>query len=122
MRRIFFVLILLSIGFPIFSQVKEVRGRTSFKQGDIEFGFSASVGLNNTTTKETHTYYSYYDSTKNKYESEFSDEAIYLQIGAVIGYNILDGLSIEPEMDFHLSNGGFSVSLIGNLCYTFYLP
>lgn len=122
MKKKLIMLILLTIVCPIFSQVKEVRGRTSFNQGDVEFGFSFNIGMKKTTRKETYVYYNYYDSTKNKYESEFSDESIYLQIGAGVGYYIIDGLSIEPEMDLILSNGGYSVSLIGNLCYTFYIP
>lgn len=115
-------MILLTIEFPIYPQVKEIRGRTHFKKGDFEFGFSANLGQSTTTTKENYNSYNYYDSTISEYESEYSHGSIFLQIGANVGYYILDGLSIEPELDLRLLGGEFYVSLLGNVCYSFYIP
>lgn len=101
------------------SQVKVISGRPSFKQGNFEFSFSANVGESSRKSKDVFTYYDYYDSSYKSNSYNSSDGAIYVQIGASLGYYLIDGLSIEPELNLNIPFAQTSISLIGNLCYTF---
>jgi len=117
MRKIVLLLISLLITYSSSAQVKEIKGRQSFNQGDFEISFYTNLGKYSSSTKEISTY-----SGSQPYESSYSDGSIYLQVGASVGYYILNGWSIEPELDINLSFDGTSTSLLGNLCYTFYIP
>ncbi len=117
MRKIFFLIISLLITYSSSAQVKEIKGRQSFNQGDFEISFYTNLGKFSSSTKEISTY-----SGSQPYESSYSDGSIYLQVGASVGYYIINGLSVEPELDINLSFDGTSTSLLGNLCYTFYIP
>lgn len=105
-----------------YAQVNEKSERQSYKQGDWEFGFSANIGGSSKKTKGTNTY-SYNDGSQSStYSYDNNGKGIYIHLGVSTGYYIINGLSIEPELNLNLSLGGFSVSMLGNLCYTFYLP
>ena len=53
---------------------------------------------------------------------EYTESGIYLNIGIATGFYIINGLSIEPELDINFCSEGLSLSVLGNLCYTFYIP
>ena len=121
MKRIIFVLATLLIITSGFAQVNEKSRRQFFKQGDWEIGFSSNIGSSSVQTMGPHSwtlantphYSDYYEDTENW---------IYLNLGVSTGFYIVNGLSIEPELDLNSYAEGFSVSILGNLCYTFYLP
>lgn len=105
-----FILIMLSGN----AQVREVGIRQYYKQGDIELSFFSNLGKVIRTV-----------TTSSSYHEEYIYENNYLHffIGATVGYYIIDGLSIEPEVDFITIIGSDpSYAIIGNLCYTVYSP
>jgi hypothetical protein len=116
MKRINFILAILLIITSGNAQVNEKSERKFYKQGDWELGFSSNIGSINIQTMQPWfnglTYGSY----------EYSKKGIYLTLGVYTGFYIINGLSIEPELNLNLTSEGFSVSMLGNLCYTFYLP
>jgi hypothetical protein len=121
-------IILLSIIIPIlfvFPQVREIESRSYFKQGDVEFNFSTNIGVGFSTSNDFQTTQniSPYDSSYFEYSSKYSDRPFNLLFTASIGYCIIDGLSIEPELDINLiTDAETSISLIGNLTYNFNIP
>ena len=121
-------IIVLSIIIPImylYPQVREIESRSYFKKGDIEFNFSTNLGVGFSTSNVTQTTQniSPYDSSYYEYSHEYSDRPFNLLFTASFGYCIIDGLTIEPELDINLiTNAETSISLLGNLCYTFHIP
>ncbi len=122
MKQIFLLLMVLLIISTCNSQVKVISGRPLYKQGNFEFSFSANVGESSQKVKDVYSYYDYYDSSYHLNNYEHSDGALYVQVGASIGYYLIDGLSVEPELNLNIPFGQTSISLIGNLCYTFSVP
>ncbi len=93
-----------------YAQVREVGVRQYYKQGDIELSFFSNLGK----VIRTVTAYNY----RNE-EYTYEDDYLHFFIGATVGYYIIDGLSIEPEVDFITIIGSDpSYTIIGNLCYT----
>jgi len=122
MKSISLILAIFLIITSSYAQVNEKSERQFYKQGDWEFGFSANIGGSSKKTKETNTY-SYNDGSQSStYTYDYNEKGIYIHLGASTGYYIIDDFSIEPELNLNLSLGGFSVSMLGNLCYTFHLP
>jgi hypothetical protein len=111
MKRLNFILAVLLIITSGSAQVNEKSERKFYKQSDWEFNISSSIGRGSKQTKET--YYYSYDRT---------EKGTFCNLGISTGFFIIDGLSIEPEFDLNLNSEGLSVSLLGNMCYTFYLP
>ena len=109
MKRITFVLAIFAISTFCFAQVKEKSGHQFYKQGDWEFGFSSNIGNISMQTIEPNNY-------------NYTENGIYLNIGLSAGFYIINGLSIEPELDINSSSEGFFLSILGNLCYTLYIP
>ena len=122
MKFIFVMLTTLLFSTICISQVKVISSRPAFKQGAFEFSFAANVGESNNSVKEIYTYYNYYDSSYQLNDNNYSDGSLYVQLGASLGYYILDGLSIEPELNINIPFAQTSISLLGNLCYTFSVP
>jgi hypothetical protein len=122
MKRIFFVLATLLIITSGYAQVNEKSERQFYKQGDWEFGFSSNIGSSSTQTKGTSISYYSYDNTQYYYTYDYTGNGIYLNLGVSTGFYIFNGLSIEPEFTINSYIEGFSVSILGNLCYTLYLP
>ncbi len=56
------------------------------------------------------------------YYSDYTENGIYTNVGLSTGFYLINGLSIEPELDINLCSEGFSLTVLGNLCYTFYIP
>ncbi len=109
MKRIIFTLIIFII-IPLgYAQVNEESDRQFYKQGNWEIGFSLNIGYVQTIGEPD-------------YYSDNTADWIYLNLGVSTGFYIINGLSIEPELDINSYSGGISVSILGNLCYTFYLP
>jgi len=121
-------IILLSVIIPVMyihPQVREIESRSYFKQGDVEFNFSTNIGVGFSTSNVFNTIqnFSPYDSSYNEYSYNYSDRPFNLLFTASIGYCIIDGLTIEPELDINLiTDTETSISLIGNLTYNFSIP
>lgn len=109
MKRIIRVLAISLIITSGYAQVNEKPERQFYKQGDWEFRYSSNIGSISIQTIDP-TYYNHNES------------GIYLNIGIATGFYIMNGLSIEPELDINLCSEGLSLSVLGNLCYTFYIP
>lgn len=120
MKRIIFILAIVLIITSGYAQVSEKSERKFYKQGDWEFGFSLNIGGSSEQTKQTSTYSD--GSSQYSYTYDYTEKGFYTHLGVSIGYYIINGLSIEPEFDLNLYNWEISVSLLSNLCYTFYLP
>lgn len=108
----------------IYPQVREIESRTYFKQGDIEANVSTNLGVGFSTSNVTNTYqsYNYYDSSyhTDTYKSEYSDRPFNFLITASLGICIIDGLTVEPELDLNLiTDNEVSISILGNLAYNF---
>ena len=120
MKRISLILSILLIITSGYAQVNEKSEHQFYKQGDWEFGFSLNIGGSSEQTKETNTYS---DGSSQSYSTyDYTEKGFYTHLGVSTGYYIINGLSIEPEFDINLYSWEISVSLLGNLCYTFYLP
>lgn len=121
-------IIMLSVIIPIMyihPQVREIESRSYFKQGDVEFNFSTNIGVGFSTSNvfQTTRNFSPYDSSYNEYSYNYSNRPFNLLFTASIGYCIIDGLTIEPELDINLiTDAEISISLLGNLSYTFHIP
>ncbi len=109
MKRIIRVLAIFLIITSGYAQVNEKPERQFYRQGDWEFRYSSNIGSISIQTIDL-TYYNY------------EENGIYLNIGIATGFYIINGLSIEPELDINLCSEGLSLSVLGNLCYTFYIP
>ncbi len=121
-KIIFISLILLLL--DGYAQVREVGVRQYYKQGDIEFSFFMDLGNKTRIVENSSTEIYMLDDTtySNSYSFKHDSKSVEFIIGASVGYYIIDGLSIEPELGINLTDEGPSVTLIGNLCYTFYVP
>ena len=109
MQRIIRVLAISLLITSGYAQVNEKPERQFYKQGDWEFRYSSNIGSISIQTIDP-TYYNY------------EENGIYLNIGIATGFYIINGLSIEPELDINLCSEGLSLSVLGNLCYSFYIP
>ena len=109
MQRIIRVLAIFLIITSGYAQVNEKPERQFYKQGDWEFRYSSNIGSISIQTIDP-TYYNHTES------------GIYLNLGVATGFYIINGLSIEPELDINLCSEGFSLTVLGNLCYTFNIP
>ena len=112
MKRMILVTSIFLIITSGYAQVNEKAERQFYKQGDWEFGFSSNIGsISIQTTREPGSYY-----------NEYTENGIYVNVGIATGFYLINGLSIEPELDINLCSEGFSLSVLGNLCYTLYIP
>ena len=109
MKRIIRVLAISLLITSGYAQVNEKPERQFYKQGDWEFRYSSNIGSISIQTIDP-TYYNHTES------------GIYLNLGVATGFYIINGLSIEPELDINLCSEGLSLSVLGNLCYSFYIP
>jgi hypothetical protein len=109
MKRIIRVLAISLLITSGYAQVNEKPKRQFYKQGDWEFRYSSNIGSISIQTIDP-TYYNH------------NENGIYLNIGIATGFYIINGLSIEPELDINLCSEGLSLSVLGNICYTFYIP
>ena len=114
MKRIILILSIFLIITSSYAQVDEKSERKFYKQGNWEFGFALNIGGSSEKTKETSTY--------NSYTYDYTEKGFYTHLSVSTGYYIINGLSIEPEFNINLYSWEISASLLGNLCYTFYLP
>jgi len=124
MKKIILFSIIIPI-FHIFPQVREIESRSYFKQGDVEFNFSTNLGVGFSSSNIFQTIQNFYpyDSSYYEYSSQQSDREFNLLFTASFGYCIVDGLTIEPELDINLvTDNETSISLIGNLTYNFNIP
>jgi hypothetical protein len=105
-------MLLTSKNFP---QVTKIPERLYFNQFDWEVTTSLSLGLSKSTYDiNPEPDYGYYNSSNEN--SFFSESSLY------IGFYILDGFSVEPEINFNFLTDNSSLSIIGNVSYTFSFP
>lgn len=106
-----FIIILLTTSLT--AQVKNISGRQKFQQFDWECAVAFSIGLSST---------SFESSEQNYYGNGNGDSEFYSEISLALGFFILDGLSIEPEIEYNFFEGDATLSLIANVAYTFNIP
>jgi Outer membrane protein beta-barrel domain len=118
MKRLVFVLTTFLIITSGYAQVDEKSERKFYKQSDWEFGFSSNIGSSTVKTVQPEGW-----NNGLPYGSyEYTENWLYLNLGVSTGFYLFNGLSIEPELDINSYAETISVSILGNLCYTFYLP
>jgi hypothetical protein len=122
MKRVLLGLVISAMITSGYALSNEKKERQFYKQGDWEFGFSTNIGASNEKTKGSETYSYDYDSTQYSYTYDNTHNGIYLNLGISTGYYIINGLSIEPEININVYSDNWSGSILGNLCYTFNLP
>jgi len=106
-----FIIILLTTSLT--AQVKNISGRQKFQQFDWECAVAFSIGLSST---------SFESSEQNYYGNGNGDSEFYSEISLALGFFILDGLSIEPEIEYNFFEGDATLSIIANVAYTFNIP
>jgi hypothetical protein len=106
-----FIIILLTTSLT--AQVKNISGRQKFQQFDWECAAAFSIGLSST---------SFESSEQNYYGNGNGDSKFYSEISLALGFFILDGLSIEPEIEYNFFSDDATLSLIANVAYTFNIP
>jgi len=109
MKRMILISSIFLIIISGYAQINEKQERQFYKQGDWEFRFSSNIGSISIQTIDPTNY-------------EYTENGIYLNVGIATGFYIINGLSIEPELDINLCSEGLSLSVLGNLCYSFYIP
>lgn len=122
MKRIIFILIIFVFITSGYTQVNDNLERQFYKKGNWELSFSSNIGNSGMQTKRTTISYYSYDSSQYYNTHDYTENAIYLNLGVSTGFYIFNGLSIEPEFTINSYSGGFSVTMLGNLCYTFDIP
>ena len=112
MKKILLALIVILIS-SLSAQVRNISERQYFNQFDWEVASSVAIGLSQTT----------YESTpQNYYGGGNGDEQFYSEISISIGFFILEGLSIEPELEYNFFQDDASFSMIANISYTLHIP
>jgi hypothetical protein len=101
------------------AQVRKISDRQFYNQLDCEVSTSIATGISKATTDISPSYPGGSSYTQS------ADQSFYLEFSLLVGFFILDGLSIEPQIDLNLltSNSYYdsenpSLSIIGNICYT----
>lgn len=112
MKKIFLALIIFLVS-SLSAQVKNISEIQYFRQFDWEVASSFAIGLSKTTYEST---------SQNYYGNGSGDEQFYSEISLAIGFFILDGLSIEPELDYNFFSDDASFSIIANIAYTLHIP
>ncbi len=101
--KIIFPFLILSMN--LYPQVREIESRSYFKQGDFEVNFSTNLGAG---------FPSFESSKSNEYYSVYDSRPFNFLITASIGICVLDGLTVEPELDINLiTDSEVSISLLG---------
>lgn len=110
--KIIFIVLILSMN--LYPQVREIKSRSYFKQGDIEANFSTNLGAG---------FPSFESSESNQYYSEYDSRPFIFLITASIGICVFDGLEAEPEFDLNLiTDAEISTSILVNVTYNFNIP
>ncbi|HEX9253322.1 MAG TPA: hypothetical protein VF870_13835 [Ignavibacteriaceae bacterium] len=112
MKKIFLALMLILVS-SLTAQVRNISERQYFRQSDWEVASSFAIGLSKTTYEST---------SQNYYAGGSSDEQFYSEISLAIGFFILEGLSIEPELDYNFFQDDATFSMIANISYTLHIP
>ncbi|MEJ2196827.1 MAG: hypothetical protein P8X73_18485 [Ignavibacteriaceae bacterium] len=113
MKKIIMTFIIIFITTSLSAQVINITDRQKFKQFDWECNTSLSIGLSSKSSESSSQYY---------YSNNSGNGEFYSEISLALGFYILDGLSIEPEIEYNFFEGDATLSLIGNVAYTLNLP
>jgi hypothetical protein len=109
MQKLTVIFIIIFLTTPLNAQVKNISDRQKFQQFDWECAAAFSLGLSSTSTE---------NSAHNYYGNNSGNGEFYSEISLALGFFILDGLSIEPEIDYNFFEGDATLSIIGNISYT----
>jgi hypothetical protein len=112
MKRQTIICLLIFLTPFLTAQVKNLSDRQYFMKFDWEVSSLVAIGIEKATYKSTSEYF--YNGNR--------DDEFYSEISLAIGFFILDGLSIEPELDYNFFPNDASFSLIGNISYTISIP
>jgi hypothetical protein len=112
MKKIIVSLIILLIS-SLSAQIKNISERQYFRQYDWEVTSSVAIGLSQTTSES---------NSPNYYSNGSGDEQFYSEISLSLGFFILDGLSVEPELDYNFFSDDASFSILANVSYTLHIP
>ena len=113
MKKVIMTYIIIFITTSLDAQVINISDRQKFRQFDWESAVSLSIGLSSTSFKNT---------SQNFYGNGNINGEFYFEISLLLGFFIIDGLSIEPEIDYNFFSGDATLSMIGNVSYTFNIP
>ena len=113
MQKITVIFITIFLTTSLNAQVKNISDRQKFQQFDWECATSLSIGLSSTSTES---------SVQNFYNNNSGNGKFYSEISLALGFFILDGLSIEPEIEYNFFEGDATLSIIGNISYTINIP
>jgi hypothetical protein len=112
MKKILLSLIIILVS-SLSAQVKNISERQYFRQYDWAVTSSVALGLSQTTSES---------SSQNYYGNGSGDEQFYSEISLSLGFFILDGLSVEPELEYNFFSDDASFSIIANVSYTLHIP
>lgn len=113
MQNISITFIIIFLTTSLTAQVKNITDRQKFQQFDWECDVAFSIGLSSTSFEK---------SEQNYYGNGNGDSKFYAEISLALGFFILDGLSIEPELEYNFFPDDATLSLIANVAYTFNIP
>ncbi len=113
MKKLATAILVIFLTTSFTAQVKNISDRQKFQQFDWECATSLSIGLSSTSTES---------SAQNYYDNNSGNGEFYSEISLALGFFILDGLSIEPEIEYNFFEGDATLSLIANVAYTFNIP
>jgi hypothetical protein len=110
MKKSALVFLIFFLTASVTAQVTDLSERQHFEGGDWEALIAVALGLSASSTESS-----------NFYPSYGEDKQFFFELSVTPGFYIIDGLSLEPELDMKLF-GTSSLSLIGNISYTFHIP
>jgi len=101
----------------IYPQVSEIESRSYFNQGDIEVNFSTNIGVGFQSVESSNS------TDYNPDYYQYGDRPFIFLISAAIGVCIIEGLTVEPELDINLiTDAEVSTSILANFIYNFNIP
>ena len=113
MKKILIPYVMIFVTISVNAQVINISERQKFQQFDWECAALFSIGLSSTSSE---------NSTQSYYSHGSGNDEFYSEISLALGFFILDGLSIEPEIQYNFFSGDATLSVIGNVSYTFNIP
>jgi len=94
------------------AQIINISERQYFKQLDWEISGSVSLGLCRIS----------YESNSQDYIYGNNGDNLCAEISVLLGFFIIDGLSIEPELEYNFLPYNAALSAIANISYTINIP
>lgn len=108
MKNLIIVFITVFLSTSLSAQIINISERQYFKQFNWEVSGSVSLALCRTS----------FESTSQYYSNGNNDDNLCAEISVLLGFFIIDGLPIEPELEFNFLPHDAALSLIANVSYT----